>query len=109
MVEQIAAAVTNESLGFTVLPGASNRNSNRAHARTLRGFQNLPLEGVLAIKDEKLRRGIVWEGLPKLLRDLFLLISTTKQKRHNPCTQRPHSIGWASCNHSRSGSPRATC
>src|SRR5271163_2107302 len=68
MVEQIAAAVTNESLGYTVLPGASNRNSNRAHARTLRGFQNLPLEGVLAIKDEKLRRGIVWEGLPQLLR-----------------------------------------
>jgi hypothetical protein len=67
MIEQVAPAVADESLCYSILPGASNRNSNRAHSQTLRGFQNLPLERVLAIKDEKLRRGIVGEGLPKLL------------------------------------------
>src|SRR5271168_818312 len=68
MVQQIAAAVADEPLGHTVLPRASDRDSNRPHAQTPCGFQNLPLKGVLAIEDEKLRRGITRKGLPKLLR-----------------------------------------
>src|ERR1700722_16653860 len=68
MIEQIAAAVADESFRNSILPGASNRNSNRAHAQTLRGFQNLSLERVLAIEDEKLRGGVVGESLTELLR-----------------------------------------
>jgi hypothetical protein len=62
MVEQIPTAVADPTFRYTVLPRAANRNSNRAHAQTLCGLQNLPLERVLAVKDERLRCGIVGEG-----------------------------------------------
>src|SRR5580658_8981711 len=68
MVEQIATARFDEPLGDSILPGASNGNSNRAHSKVLCGLHNVTLEGVLAIKYEKLRSGIVGEGLSKLLR-----------------------------------------
>jgi len=65
--EQIAQAVADESLCYPILPRASNCISNRVHAQILRGLQSLRLESVLAVEDEIPRRGIIREGLPKLL------------------------------------------
>lgn len=59
MIQQIAAAVPDEPLCNSILPRAAKGNSNRAHAQTLCGLQNLPLERMLAVKDEKLWCGIV--------------------------------------------------
>ncbi len=68
MIDQVAAAAGDESLGNSVLPGASNRDSNQGDAQTLRRFQNSIMERVLAIEDEKPRRGVVRKGIPQLLR-----------------------------------------
>ncbi len=67
-IDQVAAAAGDESLCNSILPGASNRDSNQGDAQTLRRFQNFIRERVLAIKDEKLWRGVVRKGIPQLLR-----------------------------------------
>jgi hypothetical protein len=68
MVEKLSSAGADETLGYTVLPGAPNRNANRRSTKILDSLKNLALESVLAIEDEILRRRIVWEGLTELLR-----------------------------------------
>ncbi len=68
MVEQLSAALFDESLCNSNLPWASNRNSNRVNTQALRGLQNFAVKRMLAIKNEKLRRRIVRKSLPELLR-----------------------------------------
>lgn len=69
MVKQILTAGADPAFGHSVLPGAPDRGTNRANSQAVQGFQNLVMECVLAIKDQILWRGIVREGLTKLLSD----------------------------------------
>ncbi len=68
MIDQVAVAAGDESFGNSILPGASNRDSNQGDAQTLRRLQDFIMERVLAIEDEKLWRGVVRKSIPQLLR-----------------------------------------
>ena len=61
VVKQITTASADPTFGHAVLPGASDRGVNRPYAQAFRGFQNLAMECMLAIKDQILWRGIVQE------------------------------------------------
>jgi hypothetical protein len=69
VVKQITTAGADPAFGHAVLPGASDRDTNRPCAQAVHGFQNLAMECVLAIKDQILWRGIARKGLTKLLSD----------------------------------------
>ena len=69
VVEQITTASADPAFGHAVLPGASDRGTNRTCAKAVHGFKNLAMECVLAIGDQILWRGIVRKGLTKLLSD----------------------------------------
>jgi len=64
MIDQVAPAACDESFGNSILLGASNLDSNQSDTQVLRRFQNLVIERVLAIKHEKLWRGVVRKSLP---------------------------------------------
>jgi hypothetical protein len=50
MGKQITTANVDPAFGHAVLPGASDRSANRPFAQAFRGFQNLAMKCVLAIK-----------------------------------------------------------
>jgi hypothetical protein len=69
VVKQITPASADPAFGHAVLPGTSDRGTNRPYAQAVHGFQNLAMECVLAIKDQILWRGIARKVLTKLLSD----------------------------------------
>jgi len=69
MVEQIAAAVANPSLGNTILPRASEAGLLRPDAEALHRFDHFFIELRTAIKDQVARCCVVRKRFAQLLND----------------------------------------
>src|SRR5208282_5500902 len=68
MIEQIAAAVSNESLGHTVLPGTLEVGLFGFDSEAFDCLNNVPIEVAAPVEDKPPRCGIVGKRLSKLLR-----------------------------------------
>src|SRR5580658_1569742 len=67
MVEQIAAAVANPTLGNTVLPWTSETGPLWLNAKALHGVDDFLIEARAAIKDQVARGRVIGKSFAKLL------------------------------------------
>src|ERR1019366_1055071 len=69
VVEQVAAAASDPTLGDPILPGTSNRGTDRCHVQ--RAHRRWHFQAILRVmvEQEKSRRGIIGKSFSQLLHD----------------------------------------